>query len=119
MEWYYAEGDRQCGPVSENELRQLATSGKLQSDGLVWREGMENWAPFSSLPLAASSAQLTMATHAIAANGTSCTECGRSFSASELVRVQNSWICASCKPIFLQKLTLTEQAACCECGRPF
>src|SRR5437762_2099613 len=104
MEWYYAQGDRQCGPVSENELQQLANSGALPRESLVWREGMDNWAPFSSVQLAPVSPALVMAPAIASGNGTLCSECGRSFSTSEMVRVQNSWICAGCKPIFLQRL---------------
>jgi hypothetical protein len=117
MEWYYAEGDRQCGPVSENELQQLATSGRVRADSLVWREGMENWTPFSSVQLAPPLAGAATLRMAGSAPGTSCSECGLSFPPNELVRVQNSWICATCKPRFMQKLS--QVMPCCECGRPF
>lgn len=43
IEWYYARGDDQVGPVPSAELRQLAAAGGLQPDDLVWREGMEQW----------------------------------------------------------------------------
>ena len=120
MEWYYAEGDRQCGPVSENELQQLATAGRVHGDSLVWREGMDNWAPFSSIQLAPSPPPLAGAPTlrlAGSAPGTTCTECGLTFPPNELVRVQNSWICAACKPRFMQKMQ--QVLPCCECGRPF
>lgn len=43
IEWYYAHGDRQAGPVPPAELKQLADGGELLPDDLVWREGMEQW----------------------------------------------------------------------------
>jgi len=44
-QWYYAKGDRQLGPVTTAELKQLAGSGSLQPDDLIWREGMDDWVP--------------------------------------------------------------------------
>lgn len=43
--WYYAYKDQQMGPVSGSELRQLAASGKLAPQDLIWKEGMDEWAP--------------------------------------------------------------------------
>jgi len=43
--WYYAQDDEQKGPVSGAELRELASSGKLAGDDLIWREGMAEWVP--------------------------------------------------------------------------
>jgi len=37
-------------------------------------------------------------------NSTTCAECGRTFPPDELVRLQNSWVWAACKPIFLQRM---------------
>ena len=47
--WYYTQGDAQAGPVSAQELKSLATSGKLLRDDLVWKEGMDDWAPASEV----------------------------------------------------------------------
>ena len=47
--WYYAKDDEQQGPVSTQDLRQLATNGKLMPDDYVWKEGMEEWTPASHL----------------------------------------------------------------------
>jgi uncharacterized RDD family membrane protein YckC len=46
MKWFYVENGSQQGPVTEYELRSLRSSGKLTSSSLVWRDGMENWAPY-------------------------------------------------------------------------
>lgn len=44
VQWYYARNEQQFGPVSAAELKQLADSGRLSPDDLLWREGMESWA---------------------------------------------------------------------------
>jgi uncharacterized RDD family membrane protein YckC len=33
-----------------------------------------------------------------------CAECGRSFTESEMIPYHDSWICAACKPVFVQKM---------------
>lgn len=43
VEWYYARGNKQMGPVSAVELKRLAAAGEIQSDSLVWREGLTEW----------------------------------------------------------------------------
>ena len=44
VQWYYARNDKQFGPISAAELKQLADSGQLSPDDLLWREGMDSWA---------------------------------------------------------------------------
>ena len=42
-QWYYSESGQQAGPVSSEQLKQLATSGQLQASDLVWKDGMGQW----------------------------------------------------------------------------
>jgi hypothetical protein len=49
IEWYYARGAKQMGPVSSVELKRLATTGEILPDDLVWREGLTEWAPARSV----------------------------------------------------------------------
>ena len=42
-EWYYTTNKQQMGPVSWDELRQLATQGLLKPNDLVWTGGMAEW----------------------------------------------------------------------------
>ncbi|MCA9268967.1 MAG: DUF4339 domain-containing protein [Planctomycetales bacterium] len=44
-DWYYAQNDEQHGPVTAQALREMAHAGRLGRDDLIWREGMERWAP--------------------------------------------------------------------------
>jgi hypothetical protein len=46
-EWYYTTNNQQMGPISWDELRQLASSGLLQPTDMVWKEGMADWAKAS------------------------------------------------------------------------
>ena len=45
VEWYYAKDNKQHGPVSAAELKQLATRGELRPEDLVWCEKLDDWTP--------------------------------------------------------------------------
>jgi hypothetical protein len=49
MKWYYESNGHPQGPILENELRQLKEEGKISADCLIWREGMEDWAPLEKV----------------------------------------------------------------------
>ncbi len=46
MEWYYENNGAQAGPISEAELKGLFAEGRITPDALVWRQGMDDWAPY-------------------------------------------------------------------------
>ncbi len=109
MKWYYVENGNQAGPVEETEFAQLLQSGKLTGGTLVWHEGMANWEPFSAVCPPAFAAMVVappiagggpVATQAEAA----CAECGSVFNKDEMIPHGNVFICARCKPVFMQKL---------------
>src|SRR5438105_983048 len=97
MEWHYAENGQRRGPVSQQELDDLVCSGKLPPTSLVWRQGMTDWQPYAATELGAPP---------ILAGGNTapCVECGQVFSTDDLLRYENSWVCAKCKPIFFQRV---------------
>jgi serine/threonine protein phosphatase PrpC len=39
--WYYTHGGQTLGPVTAAQLRQLAASGRLEPDDLIWPEGRQ------------------------------------------------------------------------------
>lgn len=41
--WYYAAGQDQKGPVSDDEMRGRIKSGEITRESNVWREGMDAW----------------------------------------------------------------------------
>jgi hypothetical protein len=49
-DWHYSSKGKKVGPVSESEIRSLATSGRLSASDLVWQTGQPDWVPASSVP---------------------------------------------------------------------
>jgi len=49
MQWYYSKNATQLGPVSLDELRAKLASGEVLNTDMVWREGMPDWRPASSM----------------------------------------------------------------------
>ena len=47
--WYYAKGNQKYGPITAENLKQLADSGQLSPNDLVWREGMPQWTNSASV----------------------------------------------------------------------
>jgi ribosomal protein S27E len=41
--WHYVRDGQSIGPLSAIQLRQMAISGQLQPQDLVWKQGMEDW----------------------------------------------------------------------------
>ncbi len=102
MDWYYAEGQQQRGPVSEAELEGLVKAGTVGSDTLVWREGMENWQPYGQVKGAAPTGAAQPPT--LVAGAIVCSQCGKAFAQDEMIRYGELWVCAACKPRFVQRL---------------
>ncbi len=106
MNLYYAEGDRQVGPVGKTELQSLIREKKLNAKTLVWQPGMESWQELGVLVRSrkekGKSGQAASA--AVAVQQTLCSECGVAFAEDEMIRFQQSWVCAGCKPLFVQKI---------------
>ena len=102
MKWFYADAGRQMGPVDEQSLDELARTGVVRDDTLVWHEGMANWASHASVRGAAQ----RPAMQAVATAGVPgfCSECGRPFPPDQLVTIGNATVCATCKPVYLQRL---------------
>lgn len=95
MSWYYAREGRQVGPVDEAELRSQIAAGVVRADTLVWREGMAGWLPYVDVAGGARDASAGLQ---------NCTQCGRAFAEEEMIRFGDRWVCAACKPVFVQGL---------------
>jgi len=102
MLWYYAENGQQKGPVEETALDQMVAAGVIGDETQVWREGMANWQTHASVrgPKQA----VGMPTVAASEETRYCTVCARAFSTRDLVALGPAFVCAECKPIFLQRL---------------
>ena len=101
MKWFYVDNGQQAGPVEDSMFQELAGQGKITPETLVWREGLENWMPYSSLPPAEAQASVVAGT---ATGIAKCSECGRLFAPDELIQMGNGMVCANCKPMAVQKL---------------
>src|SRR5579859_65730 len=122
MAWYYVSSNQRRGPVEQAEFDGLVHQGMITASTLVWREGMANWQAYcevrgpaatvaSAAPAMAAAAVATpgMATAAVASAGVNvggvvCSQCGRSFSLDQVVKIGNQYVCAACKPLAVQKL---------------
>ncbi len=100
MNWFYATQDKkQAGPVDDATLKNLLLAGTISNDTLVWKEGMANWTPYSSI------ATLQSSTASPLAPGTNrCAECGQTFAPDQLISLGGRPVCAACKPVAVQKL---------------
>ena len=99
MVWHYIENGKQAGPVDEATFQSMVNSGAINANTQVWRDGMPNWAPYSSLASAGA-----VATAVAVAPGTAqCAECGNYFAGEDLVQIGDRMVCAACKPIAVQK----------------
>src|SRR5215469_260450 len=43
--WWYVSNNQRNGPIEDEELRRLFVDGTLNSNSLVWKQGMEEWEP--------------------------------------------------------------------------
>ena len=91
MDWYYSENGQQNGPVSEAQFEELVHSGRITDSTLVWTAGMAGWQAYGALG-------------GSGGENEHCVSCGKLFACSELIRYETSWVCASCKPAFFQRV---------------
>jgi uncharacterized RDD family membrane protein YckC len=99
MAWYYHLNGNTLGPVEPAQMQDLFRQRTIGPDTLVWKEGMAQWEPYRT-----SEAGGTASTAVATAETQLCAECGRRFPETELLRYENSWVCAACKPIFFQRI---------------
>jgi uncharacterized RDD family membrane protein YckC len=106
MNFYYAEGDQKVGPIGKEELQALVKTKKVNASTLVWRPGMEAWQELGKL-IRSRKAKVKESgpkAPAVPIQKSVCAECGQMFAEDEMIQFQESWICAGCKPVFIQKI---------------
>jgi uncharacterized RDD family membrane protein YckC len=105
MNWYYVDAGQQAGPVEESQLEELQRNGKIQRDTLVWHEGMANWQPYHEVSAAGLGVAGGAPPVATATLDTGvCAECGGVFNLQDMIAYGGIHVCATCKPVFMQKL---------------
>lgn len=100
MQWYYAGKDGQAGPVGEEEFQSLVNEGTITPKTLVWNSTMTDWSAYGKTGSDPNDQEGATSE----SRRLFCAECGKEFSADEMIRYGNTWVCASCKPVFVQKL---------------
>ncbi len=60
--WFYATGSIPTGPVSVEDLRRLLQSGMINTDTMVWREGLPSWITFRESGLDQGSSSISATT---------------------------------------------------------
>lgn len=105
MDWYYMQGEQRVGPIGEEEFKALVAAGTVTPATYVWKEDMENWRPYGELfPSAAPAAQTDATAGFIPTGSFACAECGDLFMENEMITYGEAHVCASCKPIFFQRI---------------
>ena len=106
MAWYYAKNGERFGPYEDAQLEGLVAQGTVTADTLVWRDGMDNWQPYGHISGAAVP-QYAAAPSALGDSDvpmTVCSSCGRAYPSDEVIQYQGRYICAACKPMFVQQI---------------
>jgi len=103
-EWYYTspvEGQR--GPVTGDALLGLNNRGEIDAETLVWRDGMADWAPFSTVasPLFGAEGDDTPVETGV------CAHSKRVYPLSEMIPYGDALIGVEHKEAFVQKLMET------------
>lgn len=104
MEWYYADSGRQVGPVTERDVERLVKEGKITANTLVWKQGMTDWQQYGKVTHRSAGAAPRARGVMGVAGQLFCSQCGKSFPQDDMIRYGNAWVCAVCKPIFIQML---------------
>ena len=103
MNLYYADGDRQLGPITKTELQSLIKTKKVNSQTLVWQPGMKGWEELGLFVRRKTQSGPQPAEPAPEPQSL-CAECGQAFAEVDMIRFADAWVCATCKPIFVQKI---------------
>ncbi len=111
MPWYYAQSNQRFGPYTDAEFSNMVAQGTVTMDTLVWRDGMQNWVPYSQVQTTippSGAAAPPPAREYTAPSGDQamvvCSSCHRAFPEDEVIQYQGAYVCATCKPVFVQRL---------------
>jgi uncharacterized RDD family membrane protein YckC len=104
MSWYYAYEGRKVGPITKADLKQLVQSKQVSAATKVWRPGLENWVELGRLIKNKSNPVPPPQSPAVPVRAFDCAECGQRFAEDDMLKFDDAWVCAGCKPVFVQKL---------------
>jgi uncharacterized RDD family membrane protein YckC len=104
MNIYYADGGRQVGPIDKTKLQSLINARKINSQTLVWQPGMKGWEQLGLFVRRKNRGGSQTTEVKSPLKQSLCSECGQAFAEDDMIRFADAWVCASCKPLFVQKI---------------
>lgn len=104
MNWHYALGGQQQGPIDDAQLDALIAAGTITAETLVWREGLPGWQPLRLARPGTAPSVMAAPPPAVAPGEVRCSECGNSFTRDNVIQYGSAFVCAGCKPVFVQRL---------------
>jgi uncharacterized RDD family membrane protein YckC len=104
MNLYYADGEQQVGPIDKGELQALIKAKKVNAKTLVWQDGRENWQELGVFIRSQRNKSTRPNQEAAPVKQSVCSECGQAFAEEEMIRFNDTRVCAGCKPVFVQKI---------------
>ncbi|MBN1847088.1 MAG: RDD family protein [Deltaproteobacteria bacterium] len=105
MNWYYAEKGSQVGPISDDEFQSLVKKRTITPNTLVWNSTMKDWQKYGDVVKGGTSDAARLSSEATeSSKNMTCVECGNTFPKDDMIQYGDSWVCARCKPVFVQKL---------------
>ncbi|MEC4676073.1 MAG: RDD family protein [Nitrospirota bacterium] len=112
MHWYYVDGSKKIGPLTDEDIGRLVEEGVVSDDTLVWNEIISKWRSYGRVKssiTAASPRGLSPETGTTLvpvrtedSGGSFCSVCGRICPDEEMTLSGDFRICAACKPVFFQ-----------------
>ena len=106
LDWLYETATGRRGPISAAELVELARSGAIDATTPVSFDRGASWRPYAEHAAALESPPPPPVAdgNGSVAVARACALCGRSLPESELLRYGDQFVCADCKPQFVQRL---------------
>ena len=104
MSLYYSDGKQKIGPISKDELQDLIRSRKVNAKTLIWKPGMDSWQELRRFARPKSTANTDVTQPVGVQPRQVCAECGQPFATSDMIPFKENWVCAGCKPAFVQKM---------------
>ena len=49
VQYFYVQEGKQAGPVTFEQLKMLFANRTINKEGLVWKQGMDNWKPLKEV----------------------------------------------------------------------
>jgi len=103
MQWYYVLNGERVGPIDEKEFQSRVHEGTVHANTLVWNKTMTDWNKYDDVEKQRA-IEKSISPQSSDIQKLSCSQCGKLFPQDDMIQFNNSWVCASCKPVFVQKL---------------